>query len=430
MATPHDTSTKENSLATFLAPGVVPQDLPDLFPLLAARPLLAAFTALFHGGEEAVIARLLVLREIGGRADAPQWTPAELEARFAYIDPVKLGTILNRLRDHELLVWEADRRYYQLSPIGRMALAALDQLLKFSSEEDAELGYITSQIAAGAATGRVSPEVLRHLLARLAELEEEFSAAVRSGSEFKLTQARGKLQSVWQWMEKGTEIMKNLGADGLPDDASWRVAQEIGARQSRIMRMEGVFQRELSKIARQQVHLSQGGLTSGELAGWLREQSLERLAAFAAGMARIVPEPAFVLPDVMLDGAEFELCERVRASAKSSVLPPPADTEETREYTAELPPELPRLAALLAALDAPAKISDMVVGGGYRSAAYRFSLLPLIGEPIADPDLAALAGLTLGMEWDESDPTDNALEMVSRDEVAAISPGRLIPQSP
>ena len=258
------TATEETSLANFLAPGVVPQDLPDLFPLLAARPLLAAFTALFHGGEDAVIARLLVLREIGGRADAPQWTPAELEARFAYIDPIKLDTILKRLRDHELLVWESDRRYYQLPPVGRMALAALDQLLKFSAEDDAELGYITSQIAAGAATGRVSPEVLRHLLARLAELEEEFAAAVRSGSEFKLTQARGKLQSVWQWMEKGTDIMKNLGADGLPDDASWRVAQEIGARQSRIMRMEGVFQRELSKIARQQVHLSQGGLTSGE----------------------------------------------------------------------------------------------------------------------------------------------------------------------
>lgn len=59
-------------------------------------------------------------------------------------------------------------------------------------------------------------------------------------------------------MEKGTEIMRELTADGLPDDATWRLAQEIGARQSRIMRMTGIFQRELAAIARQRVHLSQG----------------------------------------------------------------------------------------------------------------------------------------------------------------------------
>lgn len=52
-------------LADFLAPGVVPEDLPDLHPLLAAREALVALTAPFHGGEDAVLVRLLVLREIG-----------------------------------------------------------------------------------------------------------------------------------------------------------------------------------------------------------------------------------------------------------------------------------------------------------------------------------------------------------------------------
>lgn len=428
MAEPAHGSSEDDTLAEFLAPGVVPQDLPDLFPLLSARSLLSTFTALFHGGAEAVMVRLLVLREIGGRADAPQWTPAELEARFAYLDAVKLDTVLKRLREHGLLVWDGDHRIYQLSPTGRMALAALDQLLKFSQEEDAELGYITSQIAAGAATGRVSTEVLRHLLARLAELEQEFADAVQSGSEFRLKSAREKLQSVWQWMEKGTEVMKNLGADGLPDDASWRLAQEIGARQSRIMRMEGVFQRELSKIARQQVHLSQGGLTSSELAAWLREQSIERLAGFAAGVARAVPETGFILPDVMLDTAEFELCEREREETKRSTLPPPMEATEAVQIDApEPPPELPRLTALLSGLNSPASVSDVVVGGGYRSAAYRFSLLPLIGEATADPDLAAFASLGLRLEWDEGDPKDVTLESVGRDEIAAISAGRLVP---
>lgn len=210
---------EEPTLAEFLAPGVEPQDLPELFPLLAARKLLSAFTALFHGGEEAVMARLLVLREIGARGEAPQWTPAELEARFAYVDQVKLDTILRRLKDHNLLVWDADRRTYQLSSPGRMALTAIEHLLGFSGEEDAELGFIASQIAAGNSVGRVSPEVLRHLLARLTELEGEFSQAVQSGSEFQLHNAQNKLQSVWQWMEKGLEVIGNLSVDGLPDTA-------------------------------------------------------------------------------------------------------------------------------------------------------------------------------------------------------------------
>lgn len=417
-------------LAEFLARGVVAQDLPELYPLLAAKPLLAAFTALFHGGEEAVIARLLVLREIGARAEAPQWTPAELEARFTYLDPVKLDTILKRLREHSLLVWDGEHRHYQLAPSGRMALAALDQLLKFSAEDDAELGYLTSQIAAGAATGRVSAEVLRHLLARLTELEGEFEQAVGSGSEYQLKLAQDKLASVWQWMEKGNEVVRGLSGDGLTDDTAWRLAQEIGARQSRIMRMTGVFQSELSKIARQQVHLSQGGLTSSDLAAWLRGQSAAQLAGLLPGIARIVPETVFVLPDVMLDIAEYELLERERHAVKTSSMPASVAAEETHEYLIATPPDLARFTALLHDLATPTRVADVVVGGDYCSAAYRFSLLPLIGEPIADPDLAAFAGLALDIHWDAGDPTDTSLEIVNRNEVAAISAGLLTPTMP
>lgn len=414
---------EEPTLAEFLAPGVEPQDLPELFPLLAARKLLSAFTALFHGGEEAVMARLLVLREIGARGEAPQWTPAELEARFAYVDQVKLDTILRRLKDHNLLVWDADRRTYQLSSPGRMALTAIEHLLGFSGEEDAELGFIASQIAAGNAVGRVSPEVLRHLLARLTELEGEFSQAVQSGSEFQLHNAQNKLQSVWQWMEKGLEVIGNLSADGLLDTASWRLAQTIHDRLSRMSRMTGVFQRELSAIARQRVHLSQGGLTSSELAAWLRGLEIETLAGYAGDSIAIVPEPAFVLPDVMLDIAEYELCERVREAAKHSTLPLPAEARDTSDIAQKMPAELSQLLALLAAIDAPMPVADAVVGGSYRSAAYRLSLLPLIGERALDPELAAFADLSLKIEWGDE------LQPVGRNGVAAINCGSLIPEA-
>lgn len=42
----------------FLAPGVSAADLPELERLQRARPLLAAFTTLFHGSEAEVLLRI------------------------------------------------------------------------------------------------------------------------------------------------------------------------------------------------------------------------------------------------------------------------------------------------------------------------------------------------------------------------------------
>lgn len=414
-------------LAEFFARGVEPADVAPLYPLLGARGLIAACLAVFRGGEAEVMVRLLVLREIGARADNPSWSPRELEMHFAFIDPVKLETVLKRLREHDLLVWDSEKRTYQLSPTGRMVLAALSTLLQFAAEDDAELGYLTAQIAAGGATGRISPENLQHLLARLAELEEEFSSAVASGSEFRLQAAQSKLSSVWQWMEKGTEIMRSLTADGLPDDATWRLAQEIGARQSRIMRMTGVFQRELAAIARQRVHLSQGGLTSSELAAWLTTRNIDQLADFAAGVTHLVPEIPFVLPDVMADVAEFELLERQRPEQRRSTLPAAVNAENTHEIPREPPPELAaltRLLAELAARDEELAVADAIVGDSFRAAAYRFSLLPFLGDPSGDPELTAFGSLPLSLHWAD----DETLAAPQRNEVAAISRGTIQPR--
>ena len=413
------------ALDDFFAHGVEPADVAPLYPLLAARELLAACTTVFHGGEEEVLVRLLVLREIGARAENPSWSPRELELHFAFLDSVKLDTVLKRLRKHDLLVWDADRRLYQISPTGRMVLAALSTLLQFSAEGDAELGYLTAQIAAGGETDRISPENLQHLLARLTELEEEFAGAVASGSEFRLQSAQKKLNSVWQWMEKGTEIMRKLTANGLPDDATWRLAQEIGARQSRIMRMTGVFSRELAAIARQRVHLSQGGLTSSELAAWLKTRSIEQLADFAAEATHLVPEIPFVLADVMADIAEFELIERQRPERKHSSLPPAVDVENTQEIPREPPPELAAMTRLLAESAASGEamnIADAIVGDNFRAASYRFSLLPFLGEPSGDPDLTALGELPLTLRW----AAEGEFDTPQRNEVAALSRGQII----
>lgn len=410
----------QETLSEFLAPGLLAEDIPPLYPLLAARPLIGAMIALFRGGDEEVLIRLMVLREVGLRADAPEWTPRELESHFAYLSQTKLNTVLARLREHALLLWDSERRVYQLSTEGRMVLSALSNLLAFNAEQDGELGFLAAQVAAGAAVGKLAPEALSHLLARLGELEEEFAQAVASGSEFRLRAAQSRLASVQQWLDRANAVMKNLSDAGLDDD-SWRLAQSIGQRQSRLLRMASVFQRELAAIARQQVHLSQGGLSTSELAAWLKTRSLDQLAALAEGRLATTPECSFVLPDVMLDNTE-EFIAREQPNRKTSAMPAPAEIEYTRDIPLEPPRELVELTRMLAGLNVPASVADTVVGGSFGSASYRLSLLALIGETNIGPELAPLADLPLTLQWGDD------MQAVGRGEVARISSGRILPQ--
>lgn len=416
-----DADGPQNSLAEFFAPGIEPHDVSQLFPLLKARSHIDALIAVFRGGNEEVLVRLMVLREIGLRADAPEWSPQELNSHFSFISQAKFSTVLNRLREHELLLWDGERRVYQLSSAGRMVLSALSGLLSFSTEQDGELGFLAAQIAAGSSVGKLSPEAMSHLLARLAELEGEFAQAVTSGSEFRLRAAQEKLESVQKWMDKSNEVMRNLSADGL-DETTWRLAQQIGQRQSKLMRMSSVFQRELAAIARQQVHLSQGGLTSSELAAWLKQRSIDELAGLAAQQLAYTPEATFILPDVMLDNTE-EFIAREQPGRRISTMPTPAEIEYVNDVPHEPPPQLLALTRLLSGLDAPLSVADGIVGGSFSSASYRLSLLSFLGEQNVDPELTLLAELPVKMQWDEP----GELHTINRDDVAAISSGQIIP---
>jgi hypothetical protein len=412
---------EDNGLAEFFVDGIEPADVSQFFPLVEAKPLIAAMIALFRGGDDEVMVRLMVLREIGLRATAPEWSPRELQTHFAFINQSKLNTVLVRLREHELLLWDSERHVYRLSSTGRMVLSSLSSLLSFSAEQDGE--FFAAQIAAGASVGKLSPEALAHLLARLAELEEEFSQAVTSGSEFRLRAAQSKLESVAQWMGKANDVLRELHADGFPDDASWRLAQEIGNRQSRLNRMSSIFQRELAEISRQQVHLSHGGLSSSELAAWLKERNVDELVSLAAGQLSLTPETTLILPDVMLDNTE-EFVVREQPNRRVSAMPAPAEVEYVDDIEHEPPYQLVALTRLLSGLDAPMSLADGIIGGGFSDASYRLSLLSFLGEQNVDPELAPLAHLPLRLRWDES----MELKIIGRDEIAAMSDGHIEPQ--
>ncbi|MDT3671698.1 MAG: hypothetical protein ROZ37_15355 [Aromatoleum sp.] len=414
--------------ADFLAPGVAADDVPELAPLAAAAPLIAAFITLFRGSEAEVLMRLLVLREIGQEADAPRWSPDALRGRFTYLDTVKLETVLKRLRDNALLEF-ADDGLYHLSDLGRNAVAAIAMLLRFSADEDTELGFLTAQLAGLQAVGSVTPEALGHLLSKLNDLTWHFEEAIASGSEFRILASRRRLAANERWLARGTEILNGLLAD---PDVSFdiaRVAQRIGLAQSRLARADAGFQRALNKIEAQRVTLGASGISSSDVSAWLRRLDAARLASLADSALSIVPELTLLAGGhELIDRAETVLCDEVREREIDVALPPPDAPD------AGLVPEQDDLALLehftrrLDDLADAAPLGAIVAGGGFAPAAYRLSLLALLADgetaiPATGPvgDFMRLAvDVTFG----------DRLVPLEEDGIAAISDGHVTPRTP
>ena len=423
-----DKNTPEHNedlpLTQFLAGGVLERDLQALAPLMRARGMLNAFVMVFRGGEAEILIRLLVMREIGARPDAPRWSPQELAQHFSYLDAVKLNTVLDRLKDFGLLVWDSEDRTYQLSGTARVALSALANVLALPEGEDADLAYITSQVAAGQSIGRPSLEALNLLLTKYRELQKEFDDALVSGSEFRIRKAAAKFNAVEATVAKGNDIIHSLMKNGELEDAMYRNAQAIGQAQSRLLRMHAAFQRTLHALELQSVSLGGSGLSSSDVVQWLRTLDQERLAALGTHAVGGMQPLPFTMSDLMIDVAEFELLERERLAQENTALPPPCNAPATSEMSSERFAALDRFIGELGEITLPMPLADAVIKGGYALSAYRLSLLALIGDPESAEmrgRVADLARLPLGVA------ISHDYETVAREEVAQISRGVLTP---
>ncbi len=415
-------NTSEEEFSAFLAPGFEADELPELTPLLHARPMLGAFITLFRGSEAEVMLRLIVLRELGSETQAPRLTPEALRNRFAYIEPIKLETALKRLRDNMLLVFEQDDGLYHLSDLGRNAVAALSVLFQFSAQEDGELGYLTAQLAGLSATGQLTAESLNHLLSKLNDLAWHFEEAIASGSEFHILSARRRLSANLRWLEKGTHILRALLADPEVPFELARVAQRIGLAQSRLARVDAAFQRALNKIETQRVTLGTSGISSSDVARWLRTRDLSSLAALANDLVAPTSSPYFLAgPHELLDRAEAVLCDTVRSQEVLESLPQMQDTPQTQAPPSEDLRELIHFNARVSALTGQTELAELVGGGGFAAASYRFSLLALLAESPA----ARMEG-PIG-DW-MAQPFDVVFEthqvpVIDQEDLAAISAG-------
>lgn len=414
-------------LSDFLAAGVDADEVPELAALSAARPMLDAFITLFRGTEAEVMMRLLVLREIGQEAEVPRWSPEALRARFTYLDPVKLETVLKRLRDNTLLAIGEDGNYF-LSDIGRNAVAALAMLLRFGEEEDAELGFLTAQLAGLQAVGSVTPEALGHLLSKLNDLSWHFEEAIASGSEFRIVDARRRLSANGRWLERGTGILNALLADPEVAFDIARVAQRIGLAQSRLARVDAAFQRALNKIEAQRVTLGGSGISSSDVASWLRTLDADALAGLAAAAMAAVADPSLLAGGhELLDRAEAVLDTTGQAAEQAAALPPadlaPVDAAPPTEDLAMLEHFTHRLDAL----PEPQALHTVIAGGGFGPASYRLSLLALLADggdaSPEDGPIGTFMRLPLDVVFDDT------LTPVGEDEIAAMTVGEVRPRN-
>ena len=190
--------------------------------------------------------------------------------------------------------------------MARNVLSALDTLLSMGQADDeAEMGFLLSQVAGAQAVGGVTVDQLKHLLGRLVDLTEEFRDAIASGSEFRLRTSQAKWHMACDWVEKGSQILRAITADERADAATHKAAQAIGRAQSALLNMQGMFSRALNQIERQRVHLGQSGLSTTDVKRWLLAH--DDLASLAEGAIDRPVVPLFVTPAEMIDVAETEL---------------------------------------------------------------------------------------------------------------------------
>ena len=78
---------------------------------------------------------------------------------------------------------------------------------------------------------------------------------------------------------------------------------------------------------------------------------------------------------------------------------------------------------MLSRIEHSAALADIVVGGDFSAASYRYLLLTFLGEQNVDADLAALSEQLFSIEYDDTP----VLQVINQNEIALISAGIIKP---
>jgi hypothetical protein len=425
----------------FRDPDYAPEQ-PLSWALSQRLDVVDALRGLFSGPQAVVQLRLWCFMELASQPQA-RLSRDDVNRLFHALLPDALDNALKRLRDLNLLVWDATPQDYHLSPLAQLVHGLLAPLTAPPAAEYDDMAALLAQVAGAQQLGLVNTNQLKHLHAQLARLHDEFAEAIASGSESRLRLAQPRFDRALQLVDRAGQALTALIRADHEDPRLEREARAIGQEQARLLSMASQFTRALQQADRQRVTLGSTGLTTSDVRTWLQAHpALYELL----GEALSVPvRPVMVSQHDLLDVAEGEF-ERDRPGAQGSAgLPPPAEAASGTLDTLSLPAELGGLIHMLGRWteqlselppstdptqdnEPPAgtrPIGDAILGGRFAQAAYRLQLMPLVGDAQAQT-LKGLTGDLARAPWQwqlsprHQHTTDEAVALISEGTISPL----------
>lgn len=366
-----------DEIKNYFIEGIDTEDIIPLWHLFQKQSLLDAFITLFRGTQSDILIRLFILSEMVSKVDPPSWSMAELRHTFSYLTETAFETVVKRLRDGGLISYDRENNSYSVTPIGQKVQSSISLFLK--SDEDEGIGMLTGLVYASEVTGTLGREELEHLLYRLNQLEQEMIEAIESASEHRIIKARKRLEAVWRYIEKGTEIIKKIAENSEMDRVSHRLGQQIGYAQSSLAKFASIFQRALNEIDKQRVHLGNSGVSTSDLNRYLMSLNIEELIAFMDGL-RTTACPIFLLTDITADIAEYELIERERQKDEDWILPKLSESPAADDVFTDDLLQLQELYSDAASIEEDTFLHAIIPKRNFEESAYRLSMISLIGD--------------------------------------------------
>ncbi len=386
--------------------------------------LLEAMRGLFSGPGSVVQLRLWCFMEL---VSAPKGriTREDLNQLFYAVQPQALESVLKRLRETALLLWDQTTQDYTLSGLAEQLHGLLAPLTKPVGDDD-DLATLLSQVAGAHALGLTDASHLRHLHAQLSRLHDGFAEAITSGSEVRLRQAQPRFERALAMVDRAGEALTALIRSESEDPRLEREARALGHAQAKLLSMASQFNRAMQQADRQRVTLGSTGVTSSDVRDWLSDQ--KALHALLTDALSTGAHPIFVSQHDLIDVAEGEF-ERDRPDpARSTGLPPSLQAGSGEMQVMRMPQELEDLISKLNGWSAssdsqePRMIQEAVLGGRFAQAAYRMQLLPLLGDAQAQT-LKGQTGELARAGWHTV--LETSIATTDDQHVAAISEGRM-----
>jgi len=203
-----DLSDSPSFESYFREPGLAPEQ-PLAWALGQRLDLIDALRGLFNGPQALVRLRLWVFMALAGQPQA-RFSRDDLNQLFHALLPEALDSALKRLRDINLLAWDATPQDYHLPPLAQQVHGLLASLTSVPAAEHDDMATLLAQVAGAQQLGLVDTNQLKHLHAQLARLHDEFAEAIASGSESRLRLAQPRFDRALSLVDRAGQALTAL----------------------------------------------------------------------------------------------------------------------------------------------------------------------------------------------------------------------------